>query len=214
MLTRRLFTIAAFALTLGHASTVFAKDIQTAIFAGGCFWCVEADMDKIKGVKSTTSGFSGGTVKNVTYKQVTAGGTGHYEVVEVKFDADVVSYEALINAFWRSIDPLDAGGQFCDRGESYRTAIFATTPEQRAIAEATKAEVRAALGKNIATVIEDAGEFYPASRYHQGYYKSKKVVLTRFGPLTKAKAYKRYRDACGRDARVQAVWGAQAFPGS
>ena len=194
------------------ASGVMAKNVQTAIFAGGCFWCVEADMDKIDGVISTVSGFTGGHVKNVTYKQVTKGGTGHYEAVKIEFDADKISYADLLHKFWRSIDPLDGGGQFCDRGDAYRSAVFAVTPQQGIDAEASKKAVEKALGRAVETELLVAGPFYLASKYHQDYYKQSKIVLTRFGPKSKAEAYKRYRKACGRDARVKAVWGAEKFP--
>lgn len=194
------------------ASGVMAKNVQTAIFAGGCFWCVEADMDKIDGVISTVSGFTGGHVKNVTYKQVTKGGTGHYEAVKIEFDADKISYADLLHKFWRSIDPLDGGGQFCDRGDAYRSAVFAVTPQQGIDAEASKKAVEKALGRAVETELLVAGPFYLASKYHQDYYKQSKIVLTRFGPKSKAEAYKRYRTACGRDARVKAVWGAEKFP--
>ena len=212
------------------ASSVMAKNVQTAIFAGGCFWCVEADMDKIDGVISTVSGFTGGHVKNVTYKQVTKGGTGHYEAVKIEFDADKIRYADLLHKFWRSIDPLDGGGQFCDRGFSYstamfvslrgraaianryRSAVFAVTPQQGIDAETSKKAVEKALGRKVETELLVAGPFYLASKYHQDYYKQSKIVLTRFGPKSKAEAYKRYRKACGRDARVKAVWGAEKFP--
>nr|WP_235912972.1 peptide-methionine (S)-S-oxide reductase MsrA [Oceanomicrobium pacificus] len=194
---------------LGQAAD--ARNLQTAIFAGGCFWCVEADFDKVKGVVETTSGYTGGTVANPTYKQVTRGGTGHYEAVKIVYDADQVSYETLLNVFWTSVDPTDAGGQFCDRGESYRTAIFATTQAQADAALASKAALKGRLPGPIVTPIAAAKTFYPAEAYHQNYYRSQDKVLTRFGYVTKAKAYKGYRDACGRDARVKALWGADAF---
>ncbi|MXU64056.1 peptide-methionine (S)-S-oxide reductase MsrA [Oceanomicrobium pacificus] len=196
-------------LMLGQAAD--ARNLQTAIFAGGCFWCVEADFDKVKGVVETTSGYTGGTVANPTYKQVTRGGTGHYEAVKIVYDADQVSYETLLNVFWTSVDPTDAGGQFCDRGESYRTAIFATTQAQADAALASKAALKGRLPGPIVTPIAAAKTFYPAEAYHQNYYRSQDKVLTRFGYVTKAKAYKGYRDACGRDARVKALWGADAF---
>ena len=207
--TRAAFAGAILAIS---ASGVMAKNVQTAIFAGGCFWCVEADMDKIDGVISTVSGFTGGHVKNVTYKQVTKGGTGHYEAVKIEFDADKISYADLLHKFWRSIDPLDGGGQFCDRGDAYRSAVFAVTPQQGIDAEASKKAVEKALGRAVETELLVAGPFYLASKYHQDYYKQSKIVLTRFGPKSKAEAYKRYRTACGRDARVKAVWGAEKFP--
>ncbi|MGG7645094.1 peptide-methionine (S)-S-oxide reductase MsrA [Rhodovulum sp. YNF3179] len=187
-----------------------ADDIQTAIFAGGCFWCVEADFDKVDGVKETVSGYTGGDVKNPSYKQVTRGGTGHYEAVRITFDADTVSYRRLVDLFFRSVDPTDAGGQFCDRGESYRTAVFALDPAQAQAAKAAKAEARAELGQEIVTPILDAGTFWKAEDYHQNYYQRDDRVLTRFGWIPMSKAYDRYRDACGRDQRVRQLWGADA----
>lgn len=204
--------LAALAI-LASAAAVQARDIQTAIFAGGCFWCVESDFESVKGVTEAVSGFIGGTTKNPTYKQVSRGGTGHYEAVEVTYDADVVGYEKLMDIFWHSVDPVDAGGQFCDRGDSYRTAVFYKTEEQKRIAEASKAAIDASgvLPKKIVTPILPAGPFYKAEAYHQGYYKSSKLVLTRFGPVSKATAYKKYRKGCGRDARLRELWGNKAF---
>jgi peptide-methionine (S)-S-oxide reductase len=198
---------------LASAAAVQARDLQTAIFAGGCFWCVESDFESVRGVTEAVSGYTGGTLKNPTYKQVSRGGTGHYEAAEITFDADVVSYAELVDIFWRSVDPVDAGGQFCDRGDSYRTAIFYKTEEQKSIAEASKAAIDASgvLPKKIVTPILPAGPFYKAEDYHQGYYQSSKLVLTRFGPLTKASAYKKYRKGCGRDARLRELWGDKAF---
>lgn len=189
----------------------YAKDIQTAVFAGGCFWCVEADYDKVKGVTKTVSGFTGGSTKNPTYKEVTSGGTGHYEAVKITYDADIVSYEELVDVFWRSVDATDAGGQFCDRGESYRTAIFANKA-QKPIAQASKKALtrKNTIGK-VVTPILNVQAFYPADSYHQDYYKQSKKVLTRFGLISKAQAYKNYRKACGRDARVKQLWGNDAF---
>jgi peptide-methionine (S)-S-oxide reductase len=192
-----------------------AAELETLTVAGGCFWCVEADFERVKGVKDAVSGYTGGTVANPTYKQVTAGGTGHYEAVQITFDPDVVSRDALLSMFFRSVDPTDAGGQFCDRGDSYRTAIFAAGTAQKTAAESAKAEAAAALGQKIVTPILTAGTFYPAEDYHQDYYKGTKLVLTRFGPKRQADAYKAYRKACGRDARVKALWGSDApFAGS
>ena len=175
--------------------------------AGGCFWCVESDFESVPGVKSVVSGYTGGTVKNPTYKQVTKGGTGHYEAVEIKFDPAKISYAKIIDLFFRSVDPTDAGGQFCDRGDSYRTAIFVKNPAQRAAAEEAKAAAMAALGKKIVTPIENAGTFYKAEDYHQDYYKGSSLVLTRRGPKKQSEAYKFYRNACGRDQRVKQLWG-------
>ncbi len=206
-------TMLAALVILASAAAVQAKDLQTAIFAGGCFWCVESDFESVKGVTEAVSGFIGGTTKNPTYKQVSRGGTGHYEAVEVTYDADVVGYEKLMDIFWHSVDPVDAGGQFCDRGDSYRTAVFYKTEEQKRIAEASKAAIDASgvLPKKIVTPILPAGPFYKAEAYHQGYYKSSKLVLTRFGPVSKATAYKKYRKGCGRDARLKELWGDKAF---
>jgi len=184
-----------------------ARDIQTAVFAGGCFWCVESDFDKVPGVVETISGFTGGTVANPTYKQVSRGGTGHYEAVRIKFDADVISYRALVDVFWRTIDPLDAKGQFCDRGDAYRAAVFVLDSVQKREAETSKKAAEEALGRHFATKILAAAPFYAAEKYHQNYYKGQKRVLTRFGWIRQSSAYKKYRHACGRDARVRAVWG-------
>lgn len=185
-----------------HAS---GQEILTV--AGGCFWCVEADFERVNGVKEAVSGFIGGTVANPTYKQVVKGGTGHFEAVQITFDPDVVSLDRLYSMFFRSIDPTDAGGQFCDRGDSYRTAIFTSDLEQAETAKRAKAEAQAALGAPIVTPVLNATEFYPAEDYHQDYYKGTQLVLTRFGPKRQATAYKAYREACGRDARVRELWG-------
>lgn len=179
---------------------------ETAVFAGGCFWCVEADFEKVPGVTKAVSGFAGGKTKNPTYDEVTDGGTGHYEAVQVTFDPARVSYDELVRIFFRSVDPTDAGGQFCDRGDSYRTAIFAR-PGQKAEAQAAKAEAEAALGRAVVTPILPAGQFWPADAYHQDYYRSSDIIITRFGPRSKASAYKLYRKACGRDARLREIWG-------
>lgn len=208
---RHLALAAIAAVTLALPSTLRAAD---AYFAGGCFWCVEADFERLAGVGDVVSGYTGGKTANPTYKQVTAGGTGHYEAVRIPYDPARVSYEQLLHAFFRSIDPTDAGGQFCDRGNSYRTAIFVRNAQERAAAEAAKARAEADLGRKIVTPILNAGRFYNAEEYHQDYYKKDEVVLTRRGPKSKAAAYKFYRDACGRDARVRQLWGsAAAFAG-
>ena len=171
--------------------------LAAATFAGGCFWCMEPPYDALEGVVSTTSGFMGGTTPNPTYRQVTAGGTGHLEVVQVLYDPTKVTYETLLAVYWRNVDPYDGGGQFCDRGESYKTAIFAHTPEQKRLAEASKAALVASgpFKQPIATVVRDAGPFTAAEDYHQDYYTK--------NPLR----YKYYRFRCGRDARLEAVWG-------
>lgn len=175
--------------------------------AGGCFWCVEADFEKVAGVRGAVSGFTGGTVANPTYKQVVSGGTGHLEAVQIDYDPSKVSLRQLYDLFFRSIDPTDAGGQFCDRGESYTTAIFVTNDAEREAAQAAKAAAEKELGQKIVTPIRDASPFFPADAYHQDYYQQDKLVLTRFGPRSKASAYKKYRDACKRDQRVEQLWG-------
>lgn len=199
------------ALGLGaQIKTAHASDTETLTLAGGCFWCIESDFERVNGVKEVVSGYTGGTVDNPTYKQVTGGGTGHYEAVQIMFDPSVVSRDMILSMFFRSVDPTDAGGQFCDRGESYRTAIFAATTDQTNAAKQAKAEAQNALGATIVTPILKASTFYPAEAYHQDYYKGSKLVLTRFGPKRQSAAYKAYREACGRDARVKELWGSAA----
>lgn len=194
----KLFAIIALVFTtLGSNSQ--AKDLKTAIFAGGCFWCVESDFDHVDGVVETISGYTGGTLANATYKQVGRGDTGHYEAVKITFDADIVSYEQLLYVFWRTIDPTDAGGQFCDRGSPYRTAIFATDNAQAAAAEASKAALVGRLSEPIVTPILTANEFWEAEGYHQNYHTRHKLK------------YSFYRSRCGRDARVAHLWGDEAI---
>ena len=167
----------------------------SAVFATGCFWCTESDFDKVPGVISTTSGYTGGKVANPTYEQVSGGGTGHIESVRVVYDPKRVSYTALANHALRTSDPLDSGGQFCDRGYHYRAALFVANPAERRAAEAAKARAAAVLKKPIATLILPAARFYPAEGYHQDYYKKNPVK------------YRYYRFSCGRDAKVKEVWG-------
>lgn len=191
----------------GHQANAAQKK---AYFAGGCFWCVEADFESLGGVGDVISGFTGGKTANPTYKQVTKGGTGHYEAVEIRYNDSKVTYDQLLYNFFRSIDPTDAGGQFCDRGESYRTAVFVTNGQERTAAEKAKAQAQADLGRKIVTPILNAGRFYKADAYHQDYYKSSEVVLTRRGPKAKKSAYKFYRKACKRDNRIKQLWGGAA----
>ncbi len=201
--------------TLWHCRPAEAGNVETLTVAGGCFWCVEADFEKVRGVTGAVSGYTGGTTKNPTYKQVTGGGTGHFEAVQIRFDPGIVSRAALLDMFLRSIDPTDAGGQFCDRGDSYRSAIFVSGPDQKALAQAARTRAARDLGQPLVTPILPAGTFYPAESYHQDYYKGTDLVLTRRGPKSQASAYKFYRDACGRDARVKQLWGdAAPFAGS
>jgi len=198
-------TLALFATT----QTAAADDIQTTVLAGGCFWCIESDFESLQGVQEVVSGYSGGTTDDPTYK--TLRGSGHYEVVEITYDADVVSYDQLLFAFFRSVDPTDAGGQFCDRGDVYRTAIFVSNPAERAIAEQAKASAQRALGQTIVTPILDEAPFYEAEAYHQDYYLGQNRVVTRRGIKTQEEAYKFYRNACGRDQRVTELWGDAAL---
>ncbi|MCO4823407.1 MAG: peptide-methionine (S)-S-oxide reductase MsrA [Amylibacter sp.] len=194
---------------LGGAQAGFAEQ-QVAIFAGGCFWCVESDFESVPGVIKAESGFIGGSSKTAKYKVVSKGGTGHYEAVRIVFDSEKISYKALLHKFWRTVDPTDAGGQFCDRGDSYRTAVFTTSSTQVSVAQKSKSTAQTALGKKIVTPIKSAGSFFVADEFHQDYYKSSKKVLTRFGLVQRKVAYKKYRKACGRDARVKQLWGSQA----
>ncbi|MDJ0827103.1 MAG: peptide-methionine (S)-S-oxide reductase MsrA [Rhodobacter sp.] len=210
-----MLTIAILFGIAAECSRANAAETKTAVFAGGCFWCVESDFEMVPGVIEAVSGYTGGDVADPTYKQVVRGGTGHLEAVEITYDPAQVSYDQLLHLFFRSVDPTDAGGQFCDRGESYTTAIFVSNADENAAAEAAKAQAAADLGMTVVTPIRDAGAFYVAEEYHQDYYKKSDRVLTRFGPITKAKAYKRYRKGCGRDAAVKALWGdAAPFAGS
>jgi len=185
---------------------------ETITVAGGCFWCVESDFESVRGVREAVSGFAGGKTANPTYKQVTGGNTGHYEAVQIKFDTDVISRETILDLFFRSIDPTDAGGQFCDRGPSYRSAIFAANGAQKSDAEAAKARAAADLGRTVVTPILGPAKFYPADAYHQDYYKSSdRLAITSVGVgVKKSVAYKRYRKGCGRDAKVKQLWGSAA----
>ncbi|WP_114394268.1 peptide-methionine (S)-S-oxide reductase MsrA [Oleisolibacter albus] len=179
---------------------------ETALFAGGCFWCVESDFDKVPGVLETISGFAGGALDHPSYRQVSAGGTGHREVVKVVFDPARVSYRTLVDYFWRTVDPTDAGGQFCDRGDSYTTAIFTQSAQQQAEARASLEALTAShrLPAPVVTEIRAETRFWPAEDYHQDYYEK--------NPLR----YKYYRYSCGRDARLADLWGGDAhrLPGS
>lgn len=200
---------------IAETKTSHAQTLDTLTVAGGCFWCVEADFEKVPGVKSVVSGFTGGTVANPTYKQVVKGGTGHIEAVQITYDPGQISQAQLLNLFFRSVDPTDAGGQFCDRGAAYATAIFVDDADDHALAEKAKAKAQTDLGQQVVTPILDAAPFYPAEAYHQDYYKQSKIILTRFGPRSKAAAYRLYREGCGRDERVRQLWGdAAPFAGS
>ena len=199
----------AVAALLAFPVAAHAKS-EKAIVAGGCFWCVEADFESVPGIGQVVSGYTGGSTTNPTYKDVTRGGTGHYEAVEITFDTAKISYAEVLAMFLRSVDVTDAGGQFCDRGKSYRTAIFVSDPAQKAAATAAVAEAKATLGQDVVTPVLATKAFWPAEDYHQDYYKSSDIVLTSAGPKKKSSAYKFYRESCGRDARVKALWGAEA----
>jgi len=170
--------------------------LQDMIIAGGCFWCVESDFEKLTGVTEAVSGYTGGSLDNPTYKKVGTNRTGHYEAVKVTFDPTIVSYRQLVDHFWKTVDPTDARGQFCDKGESYRTAIF-VTPEQRAEAEGSLEQIIAnkPFDADIVTPILPAVTFYDAEGYHQDYYKKN------------ALRYKYYRNGCKRDKRLKELWG-------
>ena len=196
---------AAIILLLALTGAAAAKS-EKAMVAGGCFWCVESDFESVPGVTDVVSGYSGGTSQNPTYKNH----EGHYEVVEISFDPGQISYAELIAKFLRSVDVTDAGGQFCDRGDAYRTAIFYADAGQKAAAEAEVARAEADLGQQIVTPVLAAGKFWKAEDYHQDYAKGTGIVLTRRGPKSQSNAYEFYRQSCGRDARVQELWGAAA----
>lgn len=184
------------AAPLPAAPTTQARTAK-ATFAGGCFWCMEPPFDTVRGVISTTSGYTGGTKKNPTYEEVSAGGTGHAESVEVLYDPTKVSYRHLLDIFWHNVDPLTADRQFCDVGHQYRTAIFYHDEEQHRLADSTKAALESSgrFKQPIVTEIVPAGPFWPAEEYHQDYYRKNPI------------RYHFYRTACGRDSRLREVWG-------
>ena len=207
-MTRLPSLLAALALAFGLAGAAPADEptkraepppagLAVATFAAGCFWCVEPPFDKTEGVVSTTSGYTGGTLAGATYRQVGAGGTGHTEAVRVVFDPAKVTYDKLLDVYWKNVDPLDGGGQFCDRGPEYRPAIFVHDEEQRRAAEASKAALAGSgrFKQPIAVSVEPAKEFWVAEDYHQDYYLKNPVK------------YAYYRWGCGRDARLEALWG-------
>jgi peptide-methionine (S)-S-oxide reductase len=184
----------AYSASPGTAPTETAK----ATFAGGCFWCMEPPFDKLDGVISTISGYTGGKKKNPTYEQVSAGNTGHAEAVQVTYDPKKITYEKLLDVFWHNVDPLTPNRQFCDAGSQYRTAIFYHDETQKRLAEESKKALSKRFKEPIVTEIVAAGEFYPAEDYHQDYYIK--------NPLR----YKFYRYNCGRDQRLEQIWGAAA----
>lgn len=187
------------ALMVVSSATVSAKPETekraTAIFAMGCFWCAEADFEKVDGVVDVVSGYTGGRVRNPNYEQVSAGGTGHYEAVLVTYDPSKVKYSDLLSVFWRNVDPFDAEGQFCDKGESYRAAIFPSNIAERKAADASREYLVAHFKRDLATRIITRAPFYRAEDYHQDYYKKNPI------------RYRYYRSRCGRDDRLAEVWG-------
>lgn len=188
------FMIGGFIMT----NSMAVQNYQKAIFAGGCFWCMESDFEGIIGIKDVVSGYIGGTTKNPTYRNYSSG--GHYEAVEITYDLDIISYQQLLNLLWVRIDPTDAGGQFCDRGNSYSTAIFYLNDQQKSLAEESKKLIDqlGQLKVSIVTKIIKAGDFYPAEDYHQDYYKKNQLQ------------YKFYRFNCGRDRKLKSLWGDKA----
>jgi len=197
----KVFRIALIGAVIATAAIFFAASsrstaeetgayTQTAVFAGGCFWCVESDFEKLDGVGDVVSGYTGGVIQDPTYRNH----NGHVEAARIPFDPTVISYRELADYFFRHVDPLDDGGQFCDRGHSYTTAIFYDSAEQQAAAKAAKADAEDALGETVVTPIYALDQFWTAEDYHQDYYKK--------NPLR----YKFYRTSCGRDRRVKQVW--------
>lgn len=196
-----LTTLGLLAITqFGNAQNSEVSDLEglaQATFAGGCFWCMEPPFDKLDGVVSTTSGYIGGHKDNPTYPEVSSGGTGHTEAVQIVYDPGKISYEKLLDVFWRNIDPTQEDGQFCDHGDQYRTGVFYHDEKQQQLAEVSKQELKETqpFGDNIVTEITLASKFYPAEDYHQDYYEK--------NPFR----YKFYRYSCGRDQRLEELWG-------
>ena len=186
------------AVAYGASQSTGPTETAKATFAGGCFWCMEPPFDKLDGVSSTISGYAGGKKKNPTYEEVSAGNTGHAEVVQITYDPKKITYEKLLEVFWRNVDPLAPNRQFCDIGSQYRTAIFYHDETQKRLAEESKKALSKRFKEPILTEIVAASEFYPAEEYHQDYYTK--------NPLR----YKYYRYSCGRDQRLEALWGPAA----
>ena len=182
---------------LTSTATLAVAETRVATFGGGCFWCMEPPYDKLDGVISTTSGYMGGDIENPTYRQVTSGRTGHVEVVQVEYDPDLVGYEELLDTYWVNVDPLTDNRQFCDAGESYRPVIFVHGERQRELADASKQAVidSGRFDAPVIVPVEDAKAFWPAEDYHQNYYQKNSV------------RYNYYRWSCGRDNRLEELWG-------
>ncbi|PKN41292.1 MAG: peptide-methionine (S)-S-oxide reductase [Deltaproteobacteria bacterium HGW-Deltaproteobacteria-18] len=185
-------------LVLGLFGGNVAAQNKEAVFAGGCFWCLEGPFDALPGVLATEAGYTGGQTPNPSYEQVSSGTSGHLEAMRVVYDPELVDFGKLLDVFWRNIDPTDAGGQFCDRGPQYRSAVFFADEAEESIARASMAQLEEARGFKVATEILPRTEFYAAEEYHQDYYKK--------NPLR----YRFYRQGCGRDQRLKQLWGAEA----
>lgn len=194
----RPFTLGVLAAAGLASPSLQAQSSAEATFAGGCFWCMEPPYDNQPGVSATISGYIGGELENPTYEEISQGGTGHAEVVQIEYDSEQISYEQLLEIFWRNIDPFAVDRQFCDVGDQYRSAIFYHDEAQRELAEASKAEMEARFDREIATQIVPATKFWPAEEYHQDYYQKNPV------------RYKFYRYSCGRDGHLEEVWGEEA----
>jgi peptide-methionine (S)-S-oxide reductase len=189
-----ILTAAALAASFS-AGGAHAAEPGTAIFAGGCFWCMEEAFEAIDGVLSVTSGYTGGKSANPTYQEVSGGGTGHFEAVDVRYDPEKVTYQQLLDVYWHHVDPFDSIGQFCDKGTQYLSAVFVANDEERQLAESTKADVAKRFDMPVATEILPEQTFYPAEDYHQDYYK------------TNSARYKFYKFGCGRPQRLEELWG-------
>ncbi|MFT6404240.1 MAG: peptide-methionine (S)-S-oxide reductase [Marinomonas primoryensis] len=200
MMIRNTLSSALGLLLLSGAATFSNASLaapQTMIVAGGCFWCVESDFELVNGVSDVISGYTGGQTKNPTYKQVSSEKTGHFEAVEIHFDDDIVSLKALADYYWKTIDPTDAKGQFCDKGTPYKTAMFYQNDQQKAVFEASLAKVEKTkpFKADIVTQILPASTFYLAEEYHQSYYTKNPI------------RYAFYRSSCGRDSKIESLWG-------
>jgi peptide-methionine (S)-S-oxide reductase len=193
-----MLAVAVSGLALAAGARAPKPVLARATFAGGCFWCMEPPFEKIPGVASVTSGYTGGEKVDPTYEEVSAGGTGHAESVEILYDPAKVTYSQLLDVFWHNVDPTQADGQFCDHGRQYRTAIYTHDAEQKRLADESKKQVMAKLQKPVVTEIVPASRFYPAEEYHQDFYKRNPV------------RYYTYRAGCGRDRRLKELWGADA----
>ena len=175
-------------------TNVFAEDLKKVYFGGGCFWCMEESFDKAEGVKDVISGYSGGTTKNPTYKEVTYGNTGHFEVVEIVYDSKITNFENLLNIFWKNIDPFDKAGQFCDKGYSYRSVAFYQNQDQKKLIEKRIKEIELQYNKSVVTYVRDFDKFYKAEDYHQNYYQTNFIN------------YLLYKKGCGRENRLDQIW--------